>query len=482
MDSASESDGPGGREFPADLAWWRRDDRDTDRRQRWDHGAHPGGRAAVFPEGAAVIYRYDIGGSRMEKQPVIRMEDVRKTYQLGKIGGNTLQGQLQSWWALRKGKEDPNRKVWQKESGTKDFEALKGISCEIYQGERVGIIGRNGAGKSTMLKLLSRVTAPTKGKICIRGRISSMLEVGTGFHGELTGRENIYLNGAILGMGRCEVEEKMEDIIAFSECETFIDTPVKRYSSGMYVKLAFAVAAYLEADIFLMDEVLAVGDMMFQKKCLRKMKEISEDGQKTILYVSHNMQTIRELCGRSIVLDEGKILHDGDVDEGIRLYMQDILEVKKVYTFPETTGCRQATGNIQITRIETDHPVLGGKERFFVMRMFFQAGRRISGLHLRFTVHDAEDTVAGTGVSACFAAEAAEQTLEFTFDSGGLVEGAYAVDLAVVEPQGEKQLRHAYLERAVAFRIEKRERLYHGGWNARKWGNVKFPDLTVRNR
>lgn len=155
----------------------------------------------------------------MEKQPVIRMEDVRKTYQLGKIGGNTLQGQLQSWWALRKGKEDPNRKVWQKESGTKDFEALKGISCEIYQGERVGIIGRNGAGKSTMLKLLSRVTAPTKGKICIRGRISSMLEVGTGFHGELTGRENIYLNGAILGMGRCEVEEKMEDIIAFSECE-----------------------------------------------------------------------------------------------------------------------------------------------------------------------------------------------------------------------------------------------------------------------
>ena len=261
----------------------------------------------------------------MEKEVVIRMEGVGKTYHLGKIGGNTLQSQLQSWWALKRGKEDPNRKIWQKAAETGKFEALKDICCEIRQGERVGIIGRNGAGKSTTLKLLSRVTAPTEGKICIKGKVSSMLEVGTGFHGELTGRENIYLNGAILGMQQREVAEKIEDIIAFSECGQFIDTPVKRYSSGMYVKLAFAVAAYLEADIFLMDEVLAVGDMMFQKKCLRKMREISEDGQKTILYVSHNMQTIRELCGRSIVLAEGRIIHDGDVNEGIRLYMHCLL-------------------------------------------------------------------------------------------------------------------------------------------------------------
>lgn len=419
----------------------------------------------------------------MEKEVVIRMESVGKTYHLGKIGGNTLQSQLQSWWALKRGKEDPNRKIWQKAAETGKFEALKDICCEIRQGERVGIIGRNGAGKSTTLKLLSRVTAPTEGKICIKGKVSSMLEVGTGFHGELTGRENIYLNGAILGMQQREVAEKIEDIIAFSECGQFIDTPVKRYSSGMYVKLAFAVAAYLEADIFLMDEVLAVGDMMFQKKCLRKMREISEDGQKTILYVSHNMQTIRELCGRSIVLAEGRIIHDGDVNEGIRLYMQDILEVKNIYEFPEQKVRGGATGIVRIRRIEIEHPVLERKERFFIMRMFLTAEQRIPGLHLRFTVHDAEDTVAGTGISERFASETdGEFILDVTFDTECLVEGEYSADIAVVEPRGDRQTRHTWLERAVAFRIEKRERLYHVGWNGRNWGNVRFPDLAVRQR
>lgn len=417
----------------------------------------------------------------MEREVVIRMEGVGKSYHLGKIGGNTLQSQLQSWWALKRGKEDPNRKIWQKDSTAGTFEALKEISCEIRKGERVGIIGRNGAGKSTMLKLISRVTAPAAGRICIRGRISSMLEVGTGFHGELTGRENIYLNGAILGMQQREVEQKIGDIIAFSECEKFIDTPVKRYSSGMYVKLAFAVAAYLEADIFLMDEVLAVGDMMFQKKCLRKMKEISEDGQKTILYVSHNMQTIRELCDRTIVLADGRIIHDGDVDDGIRIYMQDILEIKNVYEFPETVPYRLSTGNVRIRRIEMPQPVLGGEERFLSMRVFLTAQRRITGLHMRFTVHDAEDAVTGTGISQRFAGETGEeQVICFTFDTAELVEGEYSADIVIVEPQGENQIRHACLERAVAFRIERRDRLYHVGWNGRNWGNVRFPDLTVR--
>ena len=250
----------------------------------------------------------------MEKRAVIRLENVGKSYQLGKIGGTTIQKSLQSWWAKKNGKEDPNRRIGQRIRKDGSFEALSGINCEIYEGERVGIIGRNGAGKSTLLKLLSRVTDPGEGRIRIRGKITSMLEVGTGFHGELTGRENIYLNGAILGMSSREVDEKIEDIIAFSECEQFIDTPVKRYSSGMYVKLAFAVAAFLNADIFLMDEVLAVGDMMFQKKCLNKMKEISMDSDKTILYVSHNMQTVRDLCTRCIVLENGRIIHDGDVE------------------------------------------------------------------------------------------------------------------------------------------------------------------------
>lgn len=295
----------------------------------------------------------------MEKRAVIRISNVGKTYELGKIGGTTLQQSVQSWWAKKRGKEDPNRKIGQRIQEDGKFQALNDVSCTIYEGERVGIIGRNGAGKSTLLKLLSRVTAPSEGKLCIRGKISSMLEVGTGFHGELTGRENIYLNGAILGMDSKEVDEKIADIIEFSECEQFIDTPVKRYSSGMYVKLAFAVAAFLNADIFLMDEVLAVGDMMFQKKCLNKMRQISEDGNKTILYVSHNMQTIRELCDRCIVLENGKIIHDGDVETGISLYMQDILEVKHVYEFTENREQRFSTGQVEIRKIELDVPVMG---------------------------------------------------------------------------------------------------------------------------
>lgn len=416
----------------------------------------------------------------MKRVPVIRMEDVGKVYKLGKIGGTTLQAQLQSWWALKRGKADPNRKIGQRIREDGEFEALKQINCEIYEGERVGLIGRNGAGKSTLLKLLSRVTAPASGRILIRGRISSMLEVGTGFHGELTGRENIYLNGAILGMKQQEVDEKIEDIIAFSECEQFIDTPVKRYSSGMYVKLAFSVAAYLNADIFLMDEVLAVGDMIFQKKCLQKMKEISEDENKTILYVSHNMQTIRELCDRCIVLDQGQIIHDGDVSEGIRLYMKDILEVKKVYEFPDQGEWRYSTGNIQIHRIELDNPILGSGDRFLGIRVDFSADREIQGLHLRFTVHNGEDAVAGTGVSQMFGAEAGkEQSVQFVFDTGMLMKGEYCSDIVFVEPHGERQTRHVFLERAIAFRIEHRERLYHIRWNGKKWGSVRFPDLEV---
>lgn len=207
----------------------------------------------------------------MDNELVLKVDNIKKRYRLGVIGGGTLQGDIQSWWARIRGKEDPNLKIGS-DTNTKrgSFMALDGISFEVKKGERLGIIGGNGAGKSTTLKLLSRVTAPTEGTIYINGRISSMLEVGTGFHPELTGRENVYLNGAILGMSKEEVDKKIEDIIDFSECRQFIDTPVKRYSSGMYVKLAFSVAAHLDSEILIMDEVLAVGDMNFQKKCLNK--------------------------------------------------------------------------------------------------------------------------------------------------------------------------------------------------------------------
>ncbi len=250
----------------------------------------------------------------------IKIENLKKQYRLGAIGGQTLNGELQSWWARVRGKEDPNLKLGQDYSNCGEkFWALDGINLEIKKGEAVGIIGGNGAGKSTLLKILSRVTAPTEGDIWINGRIASMLEVGTGFHGELTGRENIYMNGAILGMTKKEVDEKIESIINFSECRQFIDTPVKRYSSGMYVKLAFAVASHLDAEIMVMDEVLAVGDMAFQKKCLGKMGDEAKGG-KTVLYVSHNMATVRNLCTRCVVLSHGKMIFDGDVEKAIDIY------------------------------------------------------------------------------------------------------------------------------------------------------------------
>lgn len=258
----------------------------------------------------------------MDKNCVILTENLHKEYRLGVIGTGTLRHDLQSWFAKKRGKEDPNRRIGMRDVADGDtFMAVDGIDLEIYRGERVGIIGANGAGKSTLLKLLSRITSPTEGRIAYRGRIASMLEVGTGFHAELTGRENIYLNGAILGMSRAEVDKKIDQIIAFSECEKFIDTPVKRYSSGMFVKLAFSVAAHLDAEIVIMDEVLAVGDMKFQKKCIAKMRELAIDENRTVLYVSHNMSTIQDLCNRCIVLEHGKKVYDGDVDEAIKLYM-----------------------------------------------------------------------------------------------------------------------------------------------------------------
>ena len=253
----------------------------------------------------------------------IKIEHVSKQYRLGAIGGGTLRGDLQTWWARKRGKEDPNSKIGARTDVKigERFLALDDINLEVKKGEALGIIGHNGAGKSTLLKLLSRVTAPTTGKISYNGRITSMLEVGTGFHPELTGRENIYMNGAILGLTRKEIDAKMEQIIDFSEVRQFIDTPVKRYSSGMYVKLAFSVAAHLDSEIMIMDEVLAVGDMAYQKKCLSKMREAADKEGRTVLYVSHNMNTIRQLCDRCIVLDHGRIIFSGDVEEAIDVYM-----------------------------------------------------------------------------------------------------------------------------------------------------------------
>ena len=257
----------------------------------------------------------------MENDVMVKVEHVSKQYRLGMIGGTTLREEMQRKLAKLKGKEDPTRKLGEQNKGKVGelFYALDDVSFEVRKGEAVGIIGHNGAGKSTILKLISQVTGPTTGSIELNGRVASMLEVGTGFHPELSGRENIYMNGAILGMTKAEIDSKIEDIIDFSECRQFIDTPVKRYSSGMYIKLAFSVAAHLESEIMIMDEVLAVGDAKFQEKSLGRMGDEAHGGR-TVLYVSHNMNTIRTLCNRVIVLDHGRKVFDGDVEQGIGIY------------------------------------------------------------------------------------------------------------------------------------------------------------------
>jgi lipopolysaccharide transport system ATP-binding protein len=243
-------------------------------------------------------------------QVAVRIENLSKEYRLGVINNGRLYRDIQSAWAKARGKEDPWSKIGEESRFGRrgSFWALKDVSLDVLQGQRLGIIGRNGAGKSTLLKILSRITAPTSGVVKMRGRVASLLEVGTGFHPELTGRENVFLNGAILGMKKAEITRKFDEIVAFSEIEEFIDTPVKRYSSGMYVRLAFAVAAHLDSEIMVADEVLAVGDVKFQTKCMGKMQDVSENQGRTVLFVSHAIAAVKQLCNVGLLLEQGQMV------------------------------------------------------------------------------------------------------------------------------------------------------------------------------
>ncbi len=333
----------------------------------------------------------------------IKLSGVKKRYKLGQIGGGTLQADLQSWWARVRGKEDPNTKIGQEQRLVgQSFMALNGIDLTIYKGEALGIIGGNGAGKSTMLKLLSRVTAPTEGEIDIYGRIASMLEVGTGFNGEMTGRENVYMNGAILGMTKAEIDAKMEQIIEFSEVRDFIDTPVKRYSSGMYVKLAFSVAAHLDSEIMIMDEVLAVGDMAFQKKCLDRMRTAAKEEGRTVLYVSHNMNTIRQLCDRCVVLDKGKVIFEGGVEEAISVYMKQNFDRQTLFELFETKRTIRCLQQLRFSSLEitgmSGSEVSRGNDLNFTIKA--NCDKDIEDVFLRFEVFFSDGSIAGTAFSS----------------------------------------------------------------------------------
>ena len=413
----------------------------------------------------------------------IKIENLKKRYMLGAIGGRTLNAELQSWWARKRGKEDPNTQIGQDTSRYGEtFWALDGINLEIKKGEAVGIIGANGAGKSTLLKILSRVTAPTEGDVWIDGRVASMLEVGTGFHGELTGRENIYMNGAILGMTRKEVDAKIESIIDFSECRQFIDTPVKRYSSGMYVKLAFAVASHLDAEIMVMDEVLAVGDMAFQKKCLTKMGDEAHGG-KTVLYVSHNMATIRNLCTRCVVLDKGKIIFDGDVEKAIAVYMKNSEgELRVNYNLLGKKVSQLDYGKkIQLKNMEfidKDYPIFDTQEKMHI-RLGWKIILPTQNIRARIEIKYADGVMVGMSESKPFltASTETEGESDFYFSLKNLAAGTYffRLSLFTLNSMGIHTGLNDVPEK-VYFKVidTVSDRT---GWLRQYWGSVRFDEL-----
>ena len=414
------------------------------------------------------------------KKIAVKVSGVKKKYKLGQIGGGTLQADLQSWWARVRGKEDPNSKIGSDQrSNGKTFMALNGVDLTIYKGESVGIIGSNGAGKSTLLKLLSRVTAPTEGSIDIYGRIASMLEVGTGFNPEMTGRENVYLNGAILGMTKAEIDAKMEEIIEFSEVREFIDTPVKRYSSGMFVKLAFSVAAHLDAEIMIMDEVLAVGDVNFQQKCLKKMRDVALEEGRTVLYVSHNMSTIKTLCNRCIVLNKGKIAFIGDVDTAINIYANS-----NEFKLTETIDLSKRKRMEGITKLfEMQKIVIKETElslhQPLIFTLKYVAKQDLDNLILRFVVFDRNGLVIGTSYSKYFSSYQGENTIAFKFDTSYLVNGEYIADIIFCSYDGKVQLRHDIVTKALSFKINETELYFNMNWMKNGWGNIKFNDIQV---
>ena len=366
---------------------------------------------------------------------MLKIDNVTKQYRLGQIGGTTMRDELQRLSARLHGREDPTRRIGARTyEKNETFMALKGVSLEVKKGERVGIIGHNGAGKSTLLKLISRVTGPTSGTISLNGRVASMLEVGTGFHGELTGRENIYMNGAILGMTKKEIDSKIEQIIDFSEVRQFIDTPVKRYSSGMYVKLAFSVAAHLDSEIMIMDEVLAVGDLAFQKKCLDKMNDVSRQQGRTILYVSHNMNTIRQLCDRVVVLDKGLVVFDGDVEEGIGVYMGAMRKFDFHYEYPDMFHTnRYAIGGIRIQELfvlNTDKTVFETGDTLN-LKLKYSAEREFEKVLFRFVITINGVTHVGTILSedSVRIRPGEDRYLNFSLSLNHLMNGHFRFDI-----------------------------------------------------
>lgn len=412
----------------------------------------------------------------------VKVENISKAYQLGEIGTGTLSRDIERWWAKVRGKEDPFLRIGETNDRTKKGASdivwsLSDLSFEINQGEAVGIIGRNGAGKSTLLKILSKITAPTSGRAMVRGRVASLLEVGTGFHPELTGRENIFLNGAILGMRKHEIDRNFDAIVDFAGVERYIDTPVKRYSSGMYVRLAFAVAAHLESEVLVVDEVLAVGDAEFQRKCLGKMGEVSAGQGKTVLFVSHNMTSVKSLCNSAILLDRGKLMLAGSVNEVITRYIETGIEKTRFRTWGELN----ALGNehVEMRYIKVD-PLEGQElniESGFIVEFSFYNKREGINLSVSLMLYTAENvflTEVGEVLSTRYDSLIGEYTIRVSFPPYVLNAGMIKMHILFGENQRFLLFRS---EEILVFELE--ETFFKRGANRDVVGGLIRPNYST---
>lgn len=418
---------------------------------------------------------------------VIKAENVSKAYQIGQFTTGTLSRDIERWFYKIRGKEDPFLKIGEENNRTVKSKSnivwsLSDINFEINQGEAVGIIGRNGAGKSTLLKLLSQITSPTKGSIKIKGRIASLLEVGTGFHPELTGRENIFLNGAILGMKKYEITQKFDQIVDFSGVEKYIDTPVKRYSSGMYVRLAFAVAAHLESEILIVDEVLAVGDNEFQKKCLGKMEEIGKSYGRTVLFVSHNMRSISNLCHKSIYLQNGRLKNFDQTSIVINEYLNSNNNESLSISNFRTSGGKI----VEIINIIKDKDIYFHNE-FITFSILIKSNSKdnLNKLSLSLCLFDNEQNIICNSQSNYFQINANEEkNLKLTFKSNHhLMPGKYKVGVNLLN--GSMFTSYESYDRIVGFpeleifsNEKSKESLSLSNWN-QGWGSIYFESEII---
>lgn len=416
----------------------------------------------------------------------IRVSNVSKEYTLGAFGKATLKADLQTKFAKVMHREDPNRKIDADDYGANSrFLALDDVSFDIRKGEAVGIIGQNGAGKSTILKLICRITAPTKGSISFNGRITSMLEVGTGFHPELTGRENIYLNGAILGMKKAEITKKIDEIVSFSEVEKFIDTPIKRYSSGMKVKLAFAVASHLNSEIMIMDEVLAVGDVAFQNKCIERMKVVSREEGRTVLYVSHNMTTVKSLCNRCIVLDHGQKIFEGNTPEAIGVYMKNTgiegqthFDLTDAWRRPKWNSLLHVLKNATLMDTESSRYEYGEQIQ---LQIQWESKVIAPRLQVKIIFSSVDTTPAGVMFAGEVPQKIGMNSAEFTIDTKYFVPGRYSADIILYDDDHTGNT--VFHDWCTAFHfsvfespISSHLKEWYGSW-----GNTVLPGIKLRN-